>query len=105
MTEEAPKVEQSGVPEKMRRFVMAKASFRIRLGEVQSAGELMAIGIKVQEAVKEAYPKIDPRRYQAFHMLIGSTIPEGAKIDGFDWEGPTSVVETLEKEIKDRGWN
>jgi hypothetical protein len=87
------------------RFILAKNALKVRLGDKDTARVMMEIGVKVLEELERVESKINPRRYASFHMLIGSTLRKDEEIDGFDWEGPTSVVETLEKEVAVRGWS
>jgi hypothetical protein len=75
------------------------------LGEEEATVFFWDVLAKVNENAEAQQPPIEASDYEAYHLLVGSSINEKVESKGFDWEGPTSVVETLEREIRDRGWN
>lgn len=75
--------------------------FEGRLGKDEGDMALHQLSLAINNGTPE---DINPREYTAFHRLIGSTIGDDMAIKGFDWEGETSVLATLEREARQRGW-
>ena len=102
MNEEVPKPERQ--EDRRERFLINIQNVKSRLGEKEATVFFWDVLAKVNKNAGAQQPPIETSNYEAYHLLAGSSIDAKVESKGFDWEGPTSIVETLEKEIRDRGW-
>ncbi len=101
MTKELPEFES--LEERKARFLSNIEKVKSQLGEEEAKVFFWEILATVMDNAESQKPPIEASDYEAHHLLVGSSINERVESKGFDWEGPTSIANTLEREMKAKG--